>query len=1434
MRRVELGAFLKSLRRAPDDEIEVVIAAAFDAGYYLRTNPDLDGGALGDLSPIRHYIDIGWREGRDPSAAFSTAYYLQRNPDVRESGVEPLFHYLRSGRSEGRHPTLAHQIVSSAAYRTITPEFDADFYRRNVPDLPGSADPVLHYMQEGWRAGHDPAPDFSTRFYLEQNPDVREQGINPFLHYLSIGREEGRPPTLRDRILRSEDYRLVASGLDAGFYRDGVPGLGDADPVLHYMQEGWRAGHDPAPDFSTRFYLDENPDVREQGINPFLHYLSIGREEGRPPTLRDQILRSEDYRLVASGLDAGFYRDAVPDLGDADPVLHYMQEGWRAGHDPAPDFSTRFYLEENPDVREQGMNPFLHYLSIGREEGRPPTLRDQILRSEDYRLVASGLDAGFYRDAVPGLGDADPVLHYMQEGWRAGHDPAPDFSTRFYLDENPDVREQGINPFLHYLSIGREEGRPPTLRDQILRSEDYRLIASGLDAGFYRDAVPGLGDADPVLHYMQEGWRAGHDPAPDFSTRFYLDENPDVREQGMNPFLHYLSIGREEGRPPTLRDQILRSEDYRLIASGLDAGFYRDAVPGLGDADPVLHYMQEGWRAGHDPAPDFSTRFYLDENPDVRQRGINPFLHYLNIGRKEGRPPTLRQRAERDDRRLLGTEFDADFYRETNADLADHPDPLTHFLGTGWREGRDPSAAFSTHFYLSGNPDVARLGVNPFLHYLRIGRAESRESRPSAARRARPATEPAPENRAPPRTAAVALVRNEFDVIGAFLGHLAALFDVIVVIDHGSDDGTLATLRAAAKAESAIHLYRLAEAGQVQALAVNHVLRTAPELAQVDWIFLIDAGEFLPFERRSDMDAALGRRASEPVIAVNRLNAVPARYAEGPFSLDDDLELYLPARPSPVRKIAFQPARLMRDRVWVTPGGHGILATEHGLPLDATPAGFSLIHLPIRSRSQFLRKLKPDGPRGRTHPEAPQISAEQKITDALLNAAAATCGAEGAAPDPLDHEALLARGFTLTRPAIARRPVALPELPSQPVQETDAATTGPDTRRDLPPDDRIGRLVTSDGVIRRAGDDGGHAFPALLPEPEADRAPPATSDSRFLADFLEPSYWPIETLTPSAWSGHIPFLFAVAALERPRRFVELGTHYGASFLAFCQTVRRLEFDCQPVAIDTWAGDAHAGHYDEAVFQSFAFDLRRYEDFAAYLRMLFSEAAPDFAEGSIDLLHIDGLHTYEAVRDDYETWLPKMSDRGVILFHDTAVRERGFGVWRLWEEIRDRHLSIELRHSHGLGIACVGARETGLARLIRMTRDEPALALLLEQHFEALGRLSVELFVQRSEIARREAQGRAFGQLDEELSRVRQALLTAEFGTRGAPRAPDLTSGRPGAAPPRPPAPAAGRRPTPARCRSRLARGQTACVRTGSSSSSAPAGLRLSPRLLPRS
>lgn len=168
------------------------------------------------------------------------------------------------------------------------------------------------------------------------------------------------------------DYIVVLEGMDYDFYLSQFPPkTWIADPAEHYLYEGWKGGYDPCPEFSTTFYLEYNRDVRESGIHPFVHYLNYGKTEGRACGPWSE---SEHYNLVAPHLDTEFYMAQLRRAEKVrDPVVHYLTDGWRRGLDPHPDFSTGFYLQRYPDVRNTGRNPYVHYLQFGRSEGRAAT-----------------------------------------------------------------------------------------------------------------------------------------------------------------------------------------------------------------------------------------------------------------------------------------------------------------------------------------------------------------------------------------------------------------------------------------------------------------------------------------------------------------------------------------------------------------------------------------------------------------------------------------------------------------------------------------------------------------------------------------------------------------------------------------------------------------------------------------------------------------------------------------------------------------------------------------------------------------------------------------------------------------------------------------------------------------------------------------------------
>ncbi|OHE30562.1 MAG: hypothetical protein A3J94_02975 [Syntrophus sp. RIFOXYC2_FULL_54_9] len=418
----------------------------------------------------------------DRSILFDRHFYLEKNIDVQDRKMDPLAHYLTIGNRSSNPNRI----------------FDTVYYIRQIPDnIKTGINPLIHYIDHGAQNGLKPNPLFDTAYYLSENPDVIETGVNPLAHYMTIGHRSSNP----------------------------------------------------SPLFDTAYYLRQYPDVDQTGLHPLAHYLEFGACEYRNPNpLFDSVYYRNRYGgLLETGLN---------------PLLHYLERCAHEDLNPHPLFHTAYYLRQYPDVVAAGMNPLAHYLKSGASEDRKP---NPLFDPSYYRQVYGDmLDAGM-----------NLLFHYLEHGALENLNPNPLFDTAYYLKQYPDIVESGLNPLVHYLEHGALD-----------RSKPNPLF----DSAYYLEMNPGIvkSGMNPLVHYLMLGVSEGRKPNPLFDTKYYLEKNPDVEASLTNPLVHYLEKGAAEGR---------------------------------------------------DPGPDFDTAYYLEMSPDVAQEGCNPLVHYLEIGIRESRYP---------------------------------------------------------------------------------------------------------------------------------------------------------------------------------------------------------------------------------------------------------------------------------------------------------------------------------------------------------------------------------------------------------------------------------------------------------------------------------------------------------------------------------------------------------------------------------------------------------------------------------------------------------------------------------------------------------------------------------------------------------------------------------------------------------------------------
>lgn len=260
------------------------LAAYFDAGYYLKRNPDIAGAGV---RPFEHYVHWGAAENREAHPLFAPAWYIEKYREAARFPGGAIRHYATYGWRERLDPhpafaargyaaatgctgdALAHYLANGAfGAPDPHPLFDGARYRA-LRGEGGTGAPLADLLADP-DADIDPHPLFDMAFYRAHSPDAVVAGGHPFVHFLARGSAEGRAPN---------------PWFDPRWYLTAYPDVASVglEPLAHFAVHGWREGRNPSPAFMTAWYaaahLPGRPDV-----NPLTFHIESGRAAHLPTT----------------------------------------------------------------------------------------------------------------------------------------------------------------------------------------------------------------------------------------------------------------------------------------------------------------------------------------------------------------------------------------------------------------------------------------------------------------------------------------------------------------------------------------------------------------------------------------------------------------------------------------------------------------------------------------------------------------------------------------------------------------------------------------------------------------------------------------------------------------------------------------------------------------------------------------------------------------------------------------------------------------------------------------------------------------------------------------------------------------------------------------------------------------------------------------------
>lgn len=555
----------------------------FDPAFYLLNNQDVRNA---DIDPLSHFIEHGWKEGRNPSQKFDTRYYLETNPDVNIAGINPVVHYLKYGMREGRASQPVPQFLTSSGIIDLAQNKRANdiavvlhlFYEDLFDEIKNYLQNLTHFdlyisMPQSNRKLRDRIfvsfPD--ARIFYTEN---RGRDILPFISiYRNISLlnykyllkiHTKKSPHIEDgSAWRTDIYRRLLGSPEiinsAMLALESNPAIGVIGPKGHVID--------------YRVYWENNKKKTEElarrvgisfGDKKSFNFVAGTMFWAKPDALRYLSLlpiNLQEFEPEPLGIDGALVHALERFIG-----LTVEEAGY-----------SIFELDDQGKLSDPRKNPSSDLYPLLAEgiqivgEGNTAQLQNSDKNSINRlaRVFAMDIKDDANLDVFELIAHTNSPTTTLAE-WEIQVQALSAQIAQYEQDLTEIRTSRAWKIALLFRRIRVLFAPPNSLHARVMRrlyrtvfhinrstsaqdlQNDAALIrSSGLfDEPWYLAHNPDIAktDMDPAVHYLMLGVFEGRDPGPTFNSNAYLADYNDVKKAGINPLVHYLKLGRAEGR----------------------------------------------------------------------------------------------------------------------------------------------------------------------------------------------------------------------------------------------------------------------------------------------------------------------------------------------------------------------------------------------------------------------------------------------------------------------------------------------------------------------------------------------------------------------------------------------------------------------------------------------------------------------------------------------------------------------------------------------------------------------------------------------------------------------------------------------------------------------------------------------------------------------